>query len=138
MLYSTNKSYVAKRYARLVLALFVLSILNMGIQIPTHAAMKMAVMDMSTMGHQADMKDMSSKGSCHCPPPLCDSVLAIDNQAVDGVVSIHFPDTAPAKLIEMLDQDHGQLNQFQHFALAQLSAIQTAPPPLSITTILHI
>ena len=120
-----------RRYTRAVLVLFVLSVLNLGVQIPAHAAMKM---QMQEMNH-----DMMSMTDCHCPPSFCDSILALDDQSVDGVSGVQvFDNRATAKLIEVLDQNAGQLNLYQHYARNQLAAAETAAPPLLIKTLLLI
>ena len=137
MSYSANKLLVSKHYVRLVLALFVLSVLNLSVQIPAHAAMKANMLtmglDMSGMNHE-----MGSMNSCHCPPSFCDSVLAVDNQTIDGLAISLAASPFIVNMVEQLDQNHGQLNLSQYFAFIQLSAVQSAPPPLLIKTLLLI
>jgi len=134
MKFSTNNAII-KRYTRVVLGLFLLSVLNLGVQIPVHAAMKMQMQQQSQeMNH-----DMMSMTGCHCPPAICDSVLAVDDQSVNGIYYIQLHDIrTTAKLIEILDQNSGQLNLYQHYARNQLSAVETAAPPLLIKTLLLI
>jgi len=66
-----------KRMSRWLVLVFVISGLNMAFQVPAHAAM----MQMKSPVSQMDMDGMN----CHCPPAVCDTVLASDNQSVDGV-----------------------------------------------------
>ncbi|VAW54741.1 hypothetical protein MNBD_GAMMA07-955 [hydrothermal vent metagenome] len=125
---ATYKPAVIKQYARLVLALFVLSVLNVVMQTPAHAGMQMQ-MDHPTVFQSAD---------CYCPPVVCDSVLALDNQSLDGVSTLPADDSALYNLIEVLDQNSGQLNQSQHIEKILLNASQAAPPALLINTLLLI
>ena len=119
-----------KRNVRFLLALFVLSVLNISIQIPSHAAMKMQM-----QMQQPDMQEMSD---CHCPPAICDSVLALDNQLFDNVVSIPSYNHRYTGLYETLEQNPGMLNQKQHIEKLFLNVSQAAPPPLLIKTLLSI
>lgn len=121
-------SAVMKRNASFLLALFVLSVLNISIQIPSHAAMKMQM-------QQSEMQEMSD---CHCPPAICDSVLALDNQLFDNVVSISSYNHRYTGLYETLEQNPGMLNQKQHIEKLFLNVSQAAPPPLLIKTLLSI
>lgn len=77
MLSTGYTQYQLKRLSRWLLVVFVISWLNMAIQVPAHASM----MQMSDPVSQVDMDGMN----CHCPPVLCDTVLASDAQSVDGV-----------------------------------------------------
>ena len=105
-----------------------LSVLNISVQIPAHAAMKM----------QMQLSDTQEMSDCHCPPALCDSVLALDSQSVDGLVSIPSYNYRSTDLYEILGQDTGMLNQIQHVELLFLNVSQTAPPTLLIKTLLTI
>ena len=143
MLHTRNRPFLIKHYARLVLVLFVASVINMSVQIPAHAAMKMQMqlisVELPEMQIDMDMDMDMDMSDCHCPPKLCDSVLAADTQSVDGISIIQWPDTRfTGQLFVMLDQDAGQLNLKQHFTLLQLAATETAPPPLLIKTLLLI
>ena len=130
MLNKIFNTEVAKRYARFLLAVFLLSVLNMSMQVPAHAAMKMQMQQ-----QQVDMQDMST---CHCPPAICDSVLALDNQSVDGVVKIVSSFARSTILLEVLDQNSGLLNQTQHIEKIFLNVTQAEPPTLLTKTLLLI
>ena len=119
---------VVKRYARLVLALFVVSVLNISMQIPAHAAMKM----------QMQQSDMSTMSDCHCPPAICDSVLALDNQSFNEMPPIPALKEQVGIVIAVIDPDQGQLNLDQHVDVLFLEAAQSAPPALLIKTLLLI
>jgi len=121
-------SITIKRYARFILALFVLSVLNLSVQVPAHAAMKMQM-------QSSDMKEMSD---CHCPPALCDSVLALENQSVDGFVAVPTYNYRSTDLYEILALNTGMLNQKQHVDQLHLNVSQAAPPTLLIKTLLTI
>ena len=123
-----HTSSAIRRYARFILAFFVLSVLNMSIQVPVHAAMKMQM-------QSSDMQEMSD---CHCPPALCDSVLALDNQSVDGLVSIPLYNYRSTDLYEIMGLNVGMLNQIQHVEQLFLNVSQAAPPTLLIKTLLTI
>ena len=152
MKYLTKTTLQLKSYTRLVLALFVMSVINLSFQIPAHAVLKLkmqktslcmqASMQMSQSSGEmsaemhAEMGDMSN---CHCPPAICDSVLAVETQSADGLACIQWLEArSPARLIETLDLNKGQLNQYQHYSRNQLNAVQTSPPPLLIKTLLLI
>lgn len=77
MLSAGYTQHQLKRLSRWLVLVFVISWLNMAFQMPAHAAM----MQMDVPVGQMDMDGMN----CHCPPAVCDTVLAIDNQSVDGV-----------------------------------------------------
>jgi len=128
MLHKLHETAVIKRYARIILAMFVVSVLNVSMQLPVHAAMKMQM-------QQSDMQQMSD---CHCPPTICDSVLALDDQSVDGVAPLHPVNSRLLVLLEVLDQNPGQLNQVQHVNKILLNVSQASPPTLLIKTLLLI
>ncbi|RDH82315.1 MAG: hypothetical protein DIZ80_08420 [endosymbiont of Galathealinum brachiosum] len=128
MLHKRHQPALIKRYARLVLAMFVLSVLNLSMQLPAHAAMKVQM-------QQSTMVEMEG---CHCPPAVCDSVLALNNQSFDGVVSLPEFTNRSVVLLEMLDQNAGQLNRKQYSKTFFLNVAQVSPPPLLIKTLLLI
>ncbi len=128
MQYSTHKPTLIRQYAKFVLVLFVFSLLNILLQAPAHAGMKMHMQGLTVF----DTSD------CYCPPIVCDSVLSVDNQTLDGVASIPLKDSALYNLIEVLDQNSGQLNQTQHTKRLFLNVSQAAPPALLINTLLLI
>ena len=77
MLSTGYTQHQLKRLSRWLVLVFVISWLNMAFQVPAHAAM----MRMNVPVSQMDMAGMN----CQCPPAVCDTVLASDNQSVDGV-----------------------------------------------------
>jgi len=97
-------------------------------QVPSHAAMKMQML-------QSDMQGMSD---CHCPPALCDTVLALDNLSIDNVVSIPSYNSRYTNLCEILEQNPGVLNQKQRVEKLFLDVSQAATPTLLIKTLLII
>jgi len=105
-----------------------LSVLNISVQVPSHAAMKMQM-------QQSDIQEMSD---CHCPPALCDSILALDDLSLDNVVSIPSYNYRYTNLYETLEQSPGVLNQKQHVDKLFLKVSQAAPPTLLIKTLLII
>ena len=77
MLSAGYTQHQLKRLSRWLVLVFVISWLNMAFQVPAHAAM----MQMNAPVSQMDMDGMN----CHCPPAVCDTVLASDNQSFDGI-----------------------------------------------------
>lgn len=153
-----SHSFTANKHsARVLLAMFLLSVINMSMQLPAHGAMQLQMKNQQMsaqmnkqMTHSMDMdmdmdmvmdnESMSeTMMDCHCPPALCDSVLAFDNQSADGLYPV---ETGAEKnltfIIEILNQNQGQLNQQQAYAAHQLHAEQTAQPPLLTKTLLLI
>lgn len=118
MMYKLNRPVQLKRAARWVLALFVLSVLNMGMQMPLHAAMqqamqqaqhKMPAIDASDAASQKSHCEMQASqaqhtvaqhtvpmasanaadnDSCCCPPALCDAVEAQQDKLFQQDVSL--------------------------------------------------
>lgn len=128
MRYKANKPAIVKRIARFILSIFVLSVLNLSMQAPAHAVMKIQM-------QQPDMQEMTD---CHCPPALCDSVLALDKQSVDGVGLLESPHVRSDVLFEMLEQNPGLLNQRQHVETIFLNVTRATPSKLLIKTLLLI
>lgn len=138
MNFSMYQISFTKRVSRLILLLFVLSVINLSAQVPAHAAMQMSVQIIQTMDMDMDM-DHEAMMDCHCPPVLCDSVLAVDNQSTVGLLATDVEtDRVFVQIIETLDQNRGQLNRFQHYTHLQLSAEQVAQAPLQRKTLLLI
>lgn len=153
-----NRLSQLKRAARWVQALFVLSVLNMAIQMPVHAAMQQAMK--MTQQHNAvsvepvkpshcEMQasqqplvasaDMSNDDNCNCPPALCNAVEAQQDQlfqqaaALQLFVSLTF---YPASFESQTDiaQSHGVVSLRYH----DLHYRQISPLPLSLNTVLLI
>ncbi len=137
-----------KHYTHVVLVMFVVSVLNMSFQVPVHAAMQQAMsnsvnhmtMDHSAMGHDISDMDMSqmSDSEC-CPPSLCESVDAQQDQLAASSVSIQlfdFNQTIPSLVFIQKDQvaDLSHLNFIHSNRLYH----QNSPPPIKLTTELQI
>ncbi len=127
--------------------MFVLSVLNMSMQIPAHAAMQQNMKLMSMMDHSRMTGVMSEhehmqhmeKHDCGCPPALCESVDAQHDQLQKNPFSIELLDKLvfyPLMVTVQQDTLH-QLSdislQLQDWQYRQLS-----PPPISLTTELQI
>ena len=133
-----------KRYAAMVLVMFMVSVLNMSLQIPVHAAMQsmphqgMDMSDGSAMVDHSVMQTMDM-AECHCPPALCESVEAQQDQLTEI--------SSPIIILDVL-AFHPAFVGIQEDTLQQFSDIsfqyhdwqyhQHTPPPLSLTTTLLI
>lgn len=139
-----NRPTQLKRYASLVLAMFVVSVLNMSVQIPVHAAMQSMQhqgMDMSDTSEMMDHTDMTGMDmqECHCPPALCESVDAQQDQLNECSPSIIILDLLVFHSIFVGYQVDPQ-HQFADlsFQYHDWQYRQGTSPPLSITSILLI
>ncbi len=128
MLHRIHKPVFIKRYARFILALFVLSVLNISMQAPAHAMMKM----------QMQKSVMQAVPQCHCPPVICDSVLALDHQSSDGAVSLSVFVNRSVIMFKKVDQNAEQTNQEQHIEQLFLHISLGSPPRLLVNTLLLI
>ena len=139
-----NRSKQFKRYASTVLVMFVVSILNMSMEMPVHAAMQfsqhqgMNMSDTSGMMDHSAMPEMDMQ-NCGCPPALCDSVDAQHdqvNQASSTVSILDLLEFYPISFDIQVDILH-QLanNSFQYY---DWQYRQHTPPPLSSTSTLLI
>lgn len=149
MILNLHRQYRLKKLARSILALFILSVINMSFQLPAHAAMQLnmsvsvAIMDHSGMSHEGmnhqDMMQQMDTLNCECPPVLCDAVDAQHDQLFQSLVSfadLELLEFYPVYLTvqqDSLDLKAGHLFQYHdwHFR-------QTSPPPISLTTELQI
>lgn len=145
-----------QRHARVVLLLFVVSVLNMAFQVPVHAAMQLFDMpetmahnhshhNHSQMNHSAmnhgDMLHANSPVNMDecCPPSLCESVDANTDQLSAesvSVVSINFDQLIPALVITLKDT-RAHLSS-QRYEISDLRYRQASPPPIQFTTELQI
>lgn len=139
-----NRSNQLKRYASMVLVMFVVSILNMSIQIPAHAAMQSTEhqgMDMSDTSGMMDHSAMQvmDMPDCGCPPALCDSVDAQHDQANKKTSTISILDLLEFFPISV-DVQPDTLHQLAStsFQYHDWQYRQHTPPPLSSTSILLI
>ena len=139
-----KRSFQIKRYTSWVLVLFVVSILNMSLQIPAHAAMQMDMQQQGMMGMHEGMMDHSNMPdmdmqNCECPPTLCDSVEAQQDQLFQSLSSLiqldllAFYPTLVQTQLDSLHQSSGLL--YQHY---DRQYRKISPPPLSVTSTLLI
>ena len=156
MMIPVYKKILSKQMVNILLAVFVLSVLNMGIQIPAHAAMQQSMgvfqqaqdaadragMDHSGMNHsdmqQANMQPAEIQ-SCECPPTLCEAVEAHQDQYKQNnnpLVNTHTPGFYSVFVIAEQDNLH-QLSAIS-FQYHELQYHQHTPPPISLTTELQI
>lgn len=113
-----NRKNPLKKLSRLVLGMFLLSLFNMSLQVPAHAAMQYTmqspvVMNHADMGHDMSESDISkhdmsghgvsdnsmsnnsnsmSEMNCHCPPALCETVDAQQDQFQGNLSHLVFID----------------------------------------------
>jgi len=133
-----------KQYTKLVLVLFVVSVLNMSFQIPAHATMQLnmqisqgAEMDHSNMNHES-MQQMDMQ-SCECPPALCDQVDAQQDQLKQNIVPIASLDILNFYPIQVVTQvDATDLQAYLSLQYHDWHYRQIIPPPISLTTELQI
>lgn len=117
-----------RRIGRVLLAVFMLSWLNLAFQVPVHAAM----VESQSLSPEMVM-------NCHCPPSLNETVLSAENQSLDGVQLISlsllafqavFSDTIDSSLV-----DHQLMQKALH---TDQTFRDTRPPPLQLNTRLRI
>lgn len=118
-----------RKYARRILFLFVMSWVNMIVQVPVHAAM---MQPLSSADHAA-------MEHCVCPEVLCDTVLNLEHQS-SGVVHVMLDeaiDFQPAFIVTVADYQPLPLTRM---AMKYLNSgfDDHRPPPLNITRILLI
>jgi len=139
-----NRSNQVKRCASTVLVLFVVSILNMSLQIPAHAAMQFSQQQGMSMSQSSGMMDHSAMQDmdmqdCGCPPALCDSVDAQHDQINQQFSSVSFLDSLefyPVSFDVQIDKLHLLANiSFQYHDWRYR---QYTPPPLSSSSTLLI
>jgi len=140
-----NRSKQLKRYASTVLVMFVVSILNMSMQIPAHAAMQSSQQQSMTMSDTSGMMDHSSMQEmdmqdCGCPPALCDSVDAqhdqVNQQSSSNASINDLLEFYPISFDIQIDKLHLLANvsyQYHDWRYRQHT-----PPPLSATSTLLI
>ncbi len=135
----TNRHYLIKRYARLLLVMFVVSAMNMSVQLPSHAAMQQMMASAQTGSYQMPGMAQKSLRDCECLPAMCEVVASLSDQNIESLFSIsfnHLLGFQPTYSSHIEDVHHRPsvilLNhherQYRQFAL----------PPLSLSTILHI
>ena len=116
-----------KRTTRFLLFVFVASWINLAFQAPLHAAMKNDRMQAEEAGVM----------NCHCPPPLCDTVLSYaDDQSIDGIQNIH-PDLLSFHGM-VIDNNTTAYDLNIKFTFFEQQFRETSPPPLLLKTVLLI
>lgn len=151
-----SRRFSFKRVTSLVLALFVLSVLNMSFQIPVHAAMQQSMqlsqmdmmdhsgmdhsgMDHSGMNHQGMQMDTQIDRQECCPPALCDTVDAQQDQLnpLFNVAPVLDSDTFFSVLVivqkDISSQRANLSIERQYWQFRQIN-----PPPILLTTELQI
>ncbi len=132
-----------RHYARVVMVLFALSVINMGFQVPVHAAMMQQAMSsdmaqgMMVIHHETDKQPDNS--DCCCPPSICESVDAQHNQltpASVSILSIDFEQHYPVLVIIL--QDTQARSSGLSFENSNWQYRQFSPPPIQFTTELQI
>jgi hypothetical protein len=132
---SKNRQSSIHRYARLVLALFVLSIINMSIQIPAHAVMQQSMVSMPMLEMSAGMQ----MTHCKCPPAMCETVESFSDQSLDHASSTNLNHLLGFQAIyfNMIADMHQQPSVIL-FNYHQWQYRQYSPQPLIFNSILHI
>ena len=128
-----NRQFEIKRYARVVLALFVVSIINMAVQIPVHAAMLQS-MQLQSMPVMA-----MSDTDCECPPAMCEAVESVSEQGFENVSSTNFKQFVGFQSIyfSFMNDTHQQPSVLR-LTRHDWQYRQISPSPLRISSILHI
>lgn len=135
MKYHFKTLFNVKQYAKLVLALFVLSVINMAIQVPVHAAMKQEMV----VSHQMTNMPADNMHECDCPPTLCASISALDDQRLETLqsVSVDYLINFYVVYVSHIEDAHHQYSATQ-FAYHEWQYRKIIPHPSSFNTILHI
>lgn len=164
MMLKLNRPVQLKRAAHWVLALFVLSVLNMGMQMPVHAAMQQVMqqtqhkalnveplnesMQKSHCEMQASQQmviaatvtaNVSTDDSCCCPPALCDAVEAQQDKLSQQIASLQLFSSLvfyPASF--ELQIDTTQTRDAVSLRYHDRHYRQISRPPLSLNTVLLI
>lgn len=164
MMLKLNRPIQLKCAARWVLALFVLSVLNMSMQMPLHAAMQQAMQQtqhkalnveplneanqpshcemrtsQSLAAAPAETANVSSDDSCCCPPALCDAVEAQQDKLSQQTASLQlFASLAFYPASFELQTDTAQNRDVVSLRYHDRHYRQISRPPLSLNTVLLI
>lgn len=164
MMLKLNRPVQLKRAARWVLALFVLSVLNMSIQMPLHAAMQQAMQQtqhkmpgigpsdgtlqkshcamqasQSVAVTPAETTNVSNDDRCCCPPALCDAVEAQQDKLIQQVASVQlFASLAFYPASFELQPDTVQIRDVISIRHQDLHYRKITPLPLRFNTVLLI
>ncbi len=119
-----------KRAARWLLVVFVMAWTNLVFQAPAHAAMKLDRMQAKAAGVM----------SCHCPPPICDTVLShASDRSIDGIQQINLDALAfNGVIISIIKIDSIDYSSATELPFFELQFRETSPPPLLLKTVLII
>ena len=131
-----NRPFSYPHYARLVLVLFVLSVINMAVQVPAHAAMQqsMKVAEHMSMQQMGDMQMLD----CDCPPAMCDTIASLDDQSIQNLFSSglnHLLGFYPLYFNYLADTHHASIVRLNRH---EKESREFSPPPLHLKTVLHI
>jgi len=136
MIYSPKRAFSYRHYAKLVLVLFVLSVINMAIQVPAHAAMQQSMKVTEQMSMQ-QMTDMQMQ-ECDCPPVMCETVASLDDQSSENLFSSgfnHLLGFYPVYSSHLADKHHASVVRLNRH---EQESREFSPLPLSLKTVLHI
>ena len=117
--------------SRWLVVVFVISWLNIAFQVPVHAAMMQQKAVASQMAAMSGM-------NCHCPPALCDTVLSLDSQSLDGVKLINSTDYQFTGIFVSIVKLNLETLSRLNLIDADLVFRDSSPPPLQFNTTLLI
>lgn len=156
MKYTFNKPLNLKQYARQVLALFVLSLLNMAMQMPAHGTMQYGTMQHGTMqqemnntsqahashqvhtSHQMADAAAGEMQDCECPSALCEVISALDDQRTETPQSVSFDHLVNINAVYAKHIDAHHQNSAISFIQHKWLNRKITPSPISFNTILLI
>jgi len=135
--YSNRQALNLKQYARLVLALFVLSLLNMAIQVPAHGAMQqeMNALHQAHISHQMADITADAMHDCKCPPTLCEAISALDDQRAETPQSVSFDHLINFNAVFAKRTDAHHQHSVIQFAHHEWQHRKITPPPFSFSPI---
>ncbi len=158
MMLKLNRPVQLKRAARWVLGLFVLSVLNMSMQMPLHAAMQQAMKQYNAVNAEpvqkshcemqasqqlavapAALANAASDDSCCCPPALCDAVEAQQDKLFQQAAALQlFASLSFYPASFELQVDTAQSRGVISLRYQDLHYRHISRPPLSFNTVLLI
>lgn len=130
MIHKLRQQNTLKRATRWLLVLFVVSWTNLVFQAPLHAAMKFDRM----------LSEDTGVMNCHCPPPICDTVLSYaSDRSIDGVQHINLDLLAFNGMVVSVIRFNPIINNVKNnLGFLELEFRETSPPPLLLKTVLLI
>jgi len=149
MTFSLHRLIDKKHSARAVLVLFVISVMNMTFQVPVHAAMQQSMlMESNGMEHsmpasqdmtQYEQGNASANYGCICPPSLCETVDAQNDQfATPHIVAASFEFDQYYPTLIILQKDLLTNLSNQHLENTNKLYLQATLHPSQLTTELQI